>query len=83
MVRTVTVGFRRKDVREPALPYVVKPLQEIQIGVQRIAVILPVEDQMVDVETTSDGVYRENSEVVGTRVADVEADEVVVESLDG
>ena len=44
-VRTVTVGMRRKDVREAALPYVPKQLDEITLGVQRIAVICPVEEQ--------------------------------------
>ena len=45
--------------------------------------ILPVEDQMVNAEATSYGIHRENSEVVGAPVADVGADEVGDESLDG
>ena len=44
-VRTVTVRMRRKDAREAALPYVPKQLDEITLGVQRIAVICPVEEQ--------------------------------------
>ena len=45
VVRTVTVGMRQRDKREPALPYVYKPLQELTLGVQRIAVIFPIEEQ--------------------------------------
>ena len=45
VIRTVTVGMRHRDKREPGLPYVSRPLQELKIGVQRIAVICPYEDQ--------------------------------------
>ena len=45
IVRTVTVGVRRSDVREPADTYVPKGLQEITLGVQRVAVLCPVEEQ--------------------------------------
>ena len=55
VVRTVTVGMRRVDRRESALPYVPKPLEQIRLGVQRICVICPIEDQ----KDVSDG------EVVG------------------
>ena len=46
VVRTVTVGMRRVDRRELALPYVPKELEERRLGVQRICVICPVEDQI-------------------------------------
>jgi len=46
VVRTVTVGMRKSDKREKLLPYVPKPLAEIQLGIQRIAVIWPVEEQV-------------------------------------
>ena len=46
-VRTVTVGMRPKNAREDVLPYVPKALEEITVGVQRIAVIFPVEEQGV------------------------------------
>ena len=46
-VRTVTVGMRRRDQRENSLPYVAKPLDQITLGVQRIAVVFPVEEQGV------------------------------------
>ena len=46
VVRTVTVGLRKTDKREKLLPYVPKPLVEIRLGVQRIAVICPVEEQI-------------------------------------
>ena len=42
-VRTVTVGMRGKD---PAGPYVPKALTELKLGVQRVAVICPVEEQI-------------------------------------
>jgi len=45
VIRTVTVGMRQRDKREPSLPYLPKPLQELKIGVQRIAVICPYEEQ--------------------------------------
>ena len=44
-VRTVVVGMRGKDRAERLLPYVPKPLQELRIGVQRLAVICPAEEQ--------------------------------------
>ena len=45
VVRTVTVGMRRRNTREPALPYIPGPLVEMELGVQRLAVISPVEEQ--------------------------------------
>ena len=45
VVRTVRVGFRRRNAREASLPYVVKPLEEMDLGVQRLAVISPIEEQ--------------------------------------
>ena len=41
--RTVTVGMRGKDL---AGPYVPKALTELKLGVQRVAVICPVEEQI-------------------------------------
>ena len=45
IVRTVTIGFRKTDVREPLLPYVPKVLDEVTVGVQRVCVICPVEEK--------------------------------------
>ena len=45
-VRTVKVGMRKRDQCEKLMPYLPKLLQEIEVGVQRIAVICPVEEQM-------------------------------------
>ena len=44
-VRTVTVGFRGKDKSSTTLPYIPKPLNELTLGVQRLAVICPIEEQ--------------------------------------
>ena len=44
-VRTVTVGMRRRDKRETGLPYQPRPLEKLKLGVQRLAVICPVEVQ--------------------------------------
>ena len=44
LVRTVTVGLKGKD-RDKPLTYVPRPLDELTIGIQRIAVICPVEEQ--------------------------------------
>ena len=40
------VWMRKTDKREKMLPYVPKALVEIKLGVQRIAVICPVEEQV-------------------------------------
>ena len=55
VVRTVTVGYRRKDAREPALPYVSKALEEITLGIQRVPVICPSEDKVMDTGADIDG----------------------------
>ena len=47
-IRTVTVGFRKRNVPEPILPYVAKPLEELTLGVQRLAVISPIEEQQTE-----------------------------------
>jgi len=39
-------GARHSVQREKLLPYVPKPLAEIRLGIQRIAVIWPVEEQV-------------------------------------
>ena len=39
------MGMRRTDKREKLLPYQPKPLVEVKLGVQRVAVICPVEEQ--------------------------------------
>ena len=41
----VTVGARKRDKREATLPYKSMPLDEITVGVQRLAVICPIEEQ--------------------------------------
>ena len=53
IVRTVTVGFRKTGAREKMLPYVSKALEEIKLGVQRVCVICPVEEQINIDETTA------------------------------
>ena len=45
IVKTITVGFRRTDSREKVLPYIPKVLDEVTVGVQRVCVICPVEEQ--------------------------------------
>ena len=56
VVRTVTVGMRPRHVREPSLPYKAKPLSEFAVGVQRLVVILPKEEQEMNeaLEETTD-----------------------------
>ena len=58
VVRTVKVGMRMREQREAALPYVAKPLVELELGVQRLAVIYPIEEQQFGGDET-DG-YVEN-----------------------
>ena len=55
-VRTVTAGMQGKD---PAGPYVPKALTELKLGVQRVAVICPVEEQIqVSGNGEDEGHYR-------------------------
>ena len=44
LVRTVTVGFRRKDSREKLDVYKSKPLVEEQVAVQRLSLLVPASD---------------------------------------
>ena len=48
VVRTVTVGMRGKD---RARPYIPKALDEHTLGVQRVAVICPIEEQVASNDT--------------------------------
>ena len=82
VVRTVTVGLRRQDRRETALPYVPKALEEVTLGVQRVCVVLPVEEQIGDlgIVGTETGVR----ETVGDEhVADGTTETVDAEELVG
>ena len=47
VVRTVTIGLRPRHAKEGALPYRHKPLTEFVVGIQRLIVILPQEEQAV------------------------------------
>ena len=44
LVRTVRVGMRPRDAREPNLPYKSKNLFEVEMPIQRLCLIVPVED---------------------------------------
>ena len=44
LVRTVRVGMRPRDAREPNLPYKSKILFEVEMPIQRLCLIVPVED---------------------------------------
>ena len=46
VVRTVTVGLRGKDRTHDVRNYVPRPLERLIIGIQRLAVICPKEDQV-------------------------------------
>ena len=76
-VRTVTVGLRRQDRREAALPYVSKALEEITLGVQRIADILPIEEQTVGDEKV--GQVDDGDDTVETKT---EVHEILVDRTD-
>ena len=45
LVRTVKVGFRRRDRREPADKYWKKPLVEEKVSVQRLSILLSAKEQ--------------------------------------
>ena len=60
VVRTVKVEFRRCIAREASLPYISRPLEEMELGVQRLVVVCPVEEQICgdpvgDIEQLGDG----------------------------
>ena len=59
IVRTVTVGLKGKD-RDKPLTYVPRPLDELTIGIQRIAVICPVEEQNEVMGDVDNGVTVDN-----------------------
>ena len=44
LVRTVRVGMRPRDAREPNLPYKSKNLFEVEMPIQRLCLLVPVED---------------------------------------
>ena len=60
-VRTVVVvGMRVMDRADRLLTYVPKPLQEHRIGVQRLSVICPAEEQDLPGETEEQPINRSN-----------------------
>ena len=70
-VRTITVGIRGKD-KANALTYIPKPLEQHRLGVQRVAVILPVEDQDLDAEDCHKNIEDQD---VDARNEDLDAEE--------
>ena len=48
LVRTVTVAYRKRDMREDPLVYKSKPLIEEKMAVQRLCLLVPVDEQKVD-----------------------------------
>ena len=75
IVRTVTVGLRGKDRSVGTLPYVPKPLEEITLGIQRVAVICPAEEQMELVEPTGSVIEEDGVASDGVVACDGEATE--------
>ena len=77
IVRTVTVGMRPRDKREDPKTYVKKPLEELEVGVQRVVVISPVEEQIQvgdDTSAKETGSDERGADVVAENdVADVNA----------
>ena len=83
IVRTVTVGMKKTNKKEKSLPYVPRALEEIKLGVQRIAVICPKEEQVVsdsrtleeegnEMITSELNVEEEGNEVTGNEVIGTE-----------
>ena len=75
MVRTVTVGMRGKDKGVGALPYIPKALDEHRLGVQRIAVICPAEDQDLGAEDRSVDIQDLVAEDRSTHNQDLDAED--------
>ena len=49
LVRTVTVAYRKRDAREDSMVYKSKPLTEEKMAVQRLSLLVPVEEQNMEV----------------------------------
>ena len=79
VVRTIIVGMERTDKREPSLPYKSVPLSEVKLGVQRVAVICPVEEQAALDNPASS----EKQEVQGARGDNEQSSAVIPELLEG
>ena len=60
VVRTVVVGMCAQD-RNKTSEYVPRPLDEYRLGVQRIAVICPVEEQTIEAVADGSDVVSETS----------------------
>ena len=60
VVRTVVVGMRARD-KNKSSQYVPRRLDEYRLGIQRIAVICPVEEQTVDAVTDANDAVSETS----------------------
>ena len=69
-VRTVTVGMPRKDKNAGILPYVPKPLEEYTLGIQRIVVLCPVEEQNLDDVNTMVTEQNTEGDTIGQSVVD-------------
>ena len=48
VVRTCEVGYRSRHTGEKVMPYRSRPLQTLRIAVQRLCVLLPVEEQLTE-----------------------------------
>ena len=44
LVRTVEIGYRRRDKRESSVDYWKKPLMSERVGVQRLSLLVPVDE---------------------------------------
>ena len=76
---TVTVGMPKFNAREPVLPYVARDLDRKILGVQRLCVIWPIEEQGNTGSPTGDGNAMEtDSDNGGTVVDDSNADMVTI-----
>jgi hypothetical protein len=82
LVRTVTVGFRRKNNREKSEVLKSKPLVEEQVSVQRLSLLVPSNEAVSEAnkETVDEAVNETVKEVVDEDVKeqgdDVESNEI-------
>ena len=74
--------LRRQDQREKPLPYSPKALEEHTLGVQRVCVVLPVEEQIGDLGNAGDGTVGQTT-VDATVGDDAVRNEVVAEEVFG
>ena len=81
VVRTVTVVLRPRHSREKAIPYKLKELTEFQVAVQRLVVIVPLEEQQQEEGETSINEVDEQDQVESINTEDKTIGDVAAKTM--